>query len=147
MPITVWVNTLMPEQNGRNKMADIFSLHFTQETILTCIFLKEKFCILIWISLEFVAMGTFHYRSALVLVMAWYQTGTKPLPEPMFTMFHDTLWNHEATMKWCNTCQVKYMPITSWVSPGLTHHRVGLWSITSSFHGNFYVPRIHKFIK
>ena len=22
-----------------------------------------------------------------------------------------------------------------------------LWSITSSFHGNFYVPRLHKFIK
>ena len=31
-------------------------------------------------------------RSALVKVMVWCRTGEKPLPEPLMTKFHDTIW-------------------------------------------------------
>ena len=33
--------------------------------------------------------------STLVQVMAWYQTGGKPFPEPMFTIMHNAIsWRH-----------------------------------------------------
>ena len=42
-------------------------------------------------------------------------------------------------------------PPILWHSPFLARARpavpLGLWSITSSLRGNFYVPRLHKFIK
>ena len=47
------------------------------------------FCILIRISPKFVAKGAIENKSGLVQVMAWCQTGDKPLPEPMFTQFID----------------------------------------------------------
>ena len=37
--------------------------------------------------MEFIPGGPIDHRSALVQVMAWRQTGTKPLPEPMMTQF------------------------------------------------------------
>ena len=68
-------NSYLPGQNSR---------HFTVN-ILKCIFVNEKFCILIWISPEFVPKGPIDYKSALVRVMAWRRIGDKPLPEPMLT--------------------------------------------------------------
>ena len=70
----------LPGQNGRHFADDIFR----------CIFLNEKFCILILISLEFVPKGPIDDDSALVQVMAWHQTGNKSLPEPMLTKFNDS---------------------------------------------------------
>ena len=48
-----------------------------------------KFCILIQIPLEFVSKGPIDSKSVLVQVMAWRQTGTKPLPEAIMTQFTD----------------------------------------------------------
>ena len=73
------INTLRQRQNGR---------HFA-DAIFRCIFVYEKFWILIKISLEFVPKGPIDNNSTLVQVMAWRQTGDKPLPEPMMTKFND----------------------------------------------------------
>ena len=58
------------------------------------IFVNEKFCISIQISLKFVPKGQIDNKSALVQVMAWRQTGDKPLPEPMLTQFTDAYMQH-----------------------------------------------------
>ena len=54
---------------------------------LADIFLNENDRILIRISLEVVPRSPIDKTPALVQVMAWCQTGTKPLPEPMLTQF------------------------------------------------------------
>ena len=46
------------------------------------------------ISLKFVPRGPTDNKSALVQVMAWCQTGNKPLPEPMLTQFIDAYMRH-----------------------------------------------------
>ena len=66
-------NSSPPWQNGRH----------TTDKIFRCIFLNEKFCIMIKISLKFVPKGPIDNKSALAQVMAWRRTGNKPLPEPM----------------------------------------------------------------
>ena len=60
------------------------SWHFADNTF-KCIFLYDNHYILITISLKFVPEGPIDNKSWLVQVMAWCQTGTKPLPEPMMT--------------------------------------------------------------
>ena len=67
------VNTLRPRQNGR---------HFPDD-ILKCIFMNEKCCILIRISLKFVPKGPINNIPALVWIMAWCWPGVKPLSEPI----------------------------------------------------------------
>ena len=62
-----------PGQNGRHFADDIFR----------CIFVNEKFCILIWISLKFVPKGPIDNIPALDQIMAWRRPGDKPLSEPM----------------------------------------------------------------
>ena len=52
-----------------------------------CIFLNENDRI--QISLKFVPRSSVDNKPALVQVMAWRQTGDKPLPEPMRTQFTD----------------------------------------------------------
>ena len=69
----VTVNSSPPEHNGR---------HFAED-ICICIFVNEKFCILIWISLKFGPKGPFDNVWAFVQVMTWRQIGDKPLPEQM----------------------------------------------------------------
>ena len=51
--------------------------------------MNEKFCILIWIWMRVVPKGPIDNESALVQMMAWCQTGEKPLFEPMMTQFTD----------------------------------------------------------
>ena len=67
------VNTLRPRQNGRRFADDTFK-H---------IFLNESVIILIKISLKFVPKGPINNIPALVQIMAWLQSGDKPLSEPM----------------------------------------------------------------
>ena len=62
-------------------MADILQMTFQH------ISFTEKFCILIEVSLKFVLWVLIENKSVMVQVMAWHQTGDKPLPEPMFTKF------------------------------------------------------------
>ena len=59
-----------------------------------CIFLNEKFCNLIWISLMFVTKGPIDNKRALVQVMTWRRIGDKPLHEPMVTQFTDAYMRH-----------------------------------------------------
>ena len=47
------------------------------------IFFNENFCILIQISLQFVPKDSIVSKSVLVQVMAWHQTGKKPLSKSM----------------------------------------------------------------
>ena len=78
------INSSPPGQNGRHVADDVFK----------CIFLNEKFCILIRIALRFVPKGPIDNKSALVQVMAWHPTGDKQLLEPMLTQFTDAYMRH-----------------------------------------------------
>ena len=63
------------------------------DKIFKRIFLNENFRILIRISLKFVSKGPIDNKSALVQVMAWRQTGDKPLPEAVMIQFTDAyMW-------------------------------------------------------
>ena len=55
------------------------------EDIFNRIFLNENVWIAIKISLKFVPKDAIENKPALVQVMAWRQTGDKPLPEAMLT--------------------------------------------------------------
>ena len=71
-----------------DKMAAVLTPFFK------CIFLNEKFCTVIRISLEFVPKGPIDNKWALVQVMASRQTGDKPLSELMLTTFTDIFLRH-----------------------------------------------------
>ena len=64
------------------------------DNIFKHIFLNDNIRISIQISLKFVPKGLIDDKSALVQVMAWHQTGDKPLPEAMKTQFADTCMWH-----------------------------------------------------
>ena len=53
------------------------------DNIFYCFFLNESAWILIWIYLENVPRSQIDNKPASVQVMAWHQTGNKPLSEPM----------------------------------------------------------------
>ena len=78
----VSILVVSPGQNGR---------HFADE-IFKCIFLNEKFCILIRISLKFVPKDPNDNKWVLVQVMAWCRIGHKPLPESMLIQFTDAYY-------------------------------------------------------
>ena len=64
------------------------------DVIFNCIFLNQNDIIPIQISLKYDPRSPFDNKSALVQVMAWRQTGNKPLPEPMMTQFIDAYTRH-----------------------------------------------------
>ena len=64
------VNSSTPGQNGR---------HFADD-ICKSIFVNEKFRILNKISLKYISKGLIYNKAALAQVMAWRQTGDKPVP-------------------------------------------------------------------
>ena len=66
-------NTLKLRQNGRRFADDTFK----------CTFLNENVRISIKISLKFVPNGPINNNPALVQIMAWRQSGDKPLSKPM----------------------------------------------------------------
>ena len=74
------LNSSPPGQNGRHLADDVFR----------CIFMNEKFCVLIEISLKFVPKGPIGNSPTLVQIMAWRRIGDKPLPDPMLTRLTDT---------------------------------------------------------
>ena len=73
-----------PGQNGRHFADDIFR----------CIFMDEKSCILITISLKFVPNGPIDNNPALVQIMAWLQIGDKPLFKTIMIQFTDAYMRH-----------------------------------------------------
>ena len=60
------------------------------DNIFKCIFLNENRFILIQISLKLFPKGPDNNNTPLVQIMAWHQTGGKPLPEPMMAPGTDT---------------------------------------------------------
>ena len=73
-----------PRQNGHHFAGDIFR----------CIFVNDKFCILIEISLKFVPYGLVDNSQALVQIMAWRRIGDKPFSEPILAKFTDAYMRH-----------------------------------------------------
>ena len=67
--------------------------HFTGY-VFRCIFVNEKFCILIWMSLKFVLKGPIGIKQSLVYVIARCLTGDKPLSQPMLTRFTNAYMQH-----------------------------------------------------
>ena len=61
---------------------------FTDD-IFKCIFMNNKYCILIQTSLKFVPKGLIDNKAVLVQVMAWHQISDKPLSGPMLIQFTD----------------------------------------------------------
>ena len=82
--VRVNINSSPPEKNGCHFADDIFR----------CIFVYEKFCILIKISLKFVLKGPIDNNPALVQILAWRRIGDKPLFEPMLTQITDAYMRH-----------------------------------------------------
>ena len=78
------VNSLRSRQNIRHFAHNVFK----------CNFLNENVWIPIKISLKFVPKGPINNIPALVQIMAWRQTGDKPLSEPMMTQFNDAYMHH-----------------------------------------------------
>ena len=79
----IWYLSLF-YQNGRRIADDIFR----------CIYMNEKCCILIKISLNFVPIASINNILALVQIMAWRRIGDKPLYETMLTRFNDAYMRH-----------------------------------------------------
>ena len=62
--------------------------------------------------LEFVQQGPIKKMSSMVEVMAWCQTGTKPLPKPLVTQYIVAHIHHQAsTIANVNTCTCTYIPV------------------------------------
>ena len=78
------MNSFPPRQNERQYADDSFK----------CIFMNEKFCISIQISLKVVPNGLINNELALVQVMAWRRTGDKPLTELLLTQFTEAYMRH-----------------------------------------------------
>ena len=77
-----------PRQNGR---------HFAND-ILKSIFFIENAWISNKCSLNFLHNRPIYNKSALDQVMAWHQTGGKPLTYPMMTQFNYAYMRHPASM-------------------------------------------------
>ena len=73
------INSSPPGQNGHHFVNNIFKYIFRNK--------KKRYSI--QISLEVFPKGPIDNKSTLVQVMAWRQTGDKPLPEPMLTQVTD----------------------------------------------------------
>ena len=58
------------------------------------IFVNEKFCILMKISLKFVRKDPIDNNPALVQIMAWRRVGDKPLYKTMLAQFSDAYMRH-----------------------------------------------------
>ena len=68
------------------------------DDIFKCIFLNENNKMPIQISLKLVPRRPIDNKPALFQVMAWRQTGDKPLPEPMMAKFTDAHMRHYGEM-------------------------------------------------
>ena len=64
------------------------------DDIFKCIFLNENNRTTIKMSVKFVPWSPIDNKPAYVQVMAWRQTGDKPLHEPKMTKFTDAYMRH-----------------------------------------------------
>ena len=68
------------------------------DDIFKCIFVTEKYCILIEIVSKFIPKGPIHTKPALGQTMAWCWTGDKPLYEPKMAQFFGAYIRHSTSM-------------------------------------------------
>ena len=68
------------------------------DNIFKCNFVNESVLISLKTSLNFVRKGPIDYKSSLIQVMAWRQTGDKPLPEPMMVPLNGIYMHLPASM-------------------------------------------------
>ena len=54
-------------------------------------------------SLKYISNCPIDNKAALVQVMAWHQTGTKPLPESVLTRFKDAILHHQTSVRQIKT--------------------------------------------
>ena len=99
------IDTLRPRQNGRHLAVDI----------LKCIFLNENVWISTRISLKIFPWGLIDNTYALVQIMAWRQTGDKPLSDPMVGQFIDAYMCHSASMSYETKYNISSYSITATV--------------------------------
>ena len=100
----LWVQCLASSFNGVNSYPlGQNGCHFT-DYIFKCIFMNEKFCVFIQISIKFVPKGSNDNKSLLVHVMAWHRIGSKPSPEPRQNSFTDKYMQHLGKMSICFIC-------------------------------------------
>ena len=66
----------------------------SQTYTFKCILLNENVRFAIKISLKFVPKGSINNIPALVQIMAWRQSGDKPLSEPMLNQFTNAYMRH-----------------------------------------------------
>ena len=104
------VNSSPPGQNGSHFADDIFKR----------IFLNENVRISNQISLKFVPIGPIDNSSALVKVMAWRQTGDKPLHEPMLTQVIDAYMRHYGEMS--KATDISPCNMQSWTGKCITSY-------------------------
>ena len=123
--LKLWLNTLRPSQNGRHFSDDIFK----------GIFLYEYARISIKISLKFVPKGPINKIPALVQIMAWCQSGAKPLSEPMMV----SLLTHICVTRpqWVKTLAIDELATQS-AKPVWLHALV--WQITLPCHLHTLMP-------
>ena len=95
-----WRHTLLPHLSitqsrwVKSSLSGENMCPFADESF-KCVFMNEKFYILMQFSLMFVPKVPIDNKSALVEIMAWQQTGDKPLPEPMLTQYKQANMQHQ----------------------------------------------------
>ena len=87
--LTLTLETSKSTHLSLDKMAAILQTTFSKK-----ISLMKRFIFWIEILWKFVSKGPIDNKAVLVQVMAWCQTGTKPLPEPILIQFNDAHIRH-----------------------------------------------------
>ena len=92
-----WMNSSAPGQNGHCFTKDIFR----------CIFMNEKFCVWIKISLKYVPKGLINNNAALVEIMSWCWIDDKPLSETMLKQPSSMTLICSTRGRWVNTLRLR----------------------------------------
>ena len=112
-------------------------LDITSTWHFRCIFVNEKYFILIQIPLKCVRSGPLENNPALFSIMAWHRISDKPLSEPMLTRFIDAYMRHlggdEVIGESWNTCVISGIIWT---------HYVNSWLIKAQITGHLSTFRV-----
>ena len=89
------IHSIFVKSNLRAKLSHKQNGHHGTVSIFKCIFLNENCRISTPIPNT---LDSIDGLSALIQVIAWYQSGVKPLPDKMLTQIYDTIGHHSATV-------------------------------------------------
>ena len=88
----LWISQSIAEENDLTDLPLDKMTTNLADNVFKCIFMNEKFCISIRISLKFVPSGPIDNRPALFQEIC--KQATKPLPDPVLTQFTDAYMRH-----------------------------------------------------